>query len=383
MDSRCSNRPFLEGRETFRVTIDALPEDEKSFKVVIDAILEQNNRQLREERKIERVPLLLRNNESNNKDYNPRMVSIGPYHHGKKELQAAEKVKPIIANMFVSNSGKTLYEFYSAILQEVISLKSCYEEESVDKYSKEEFATMMLWDGCLIKVDARRILENQQPLHLLELIHICHRDPNSERNKRVSNRTMKYKMEEILYYFRSVSELKAKGVFVRCSGSYLPSSVNFKSFFFFGLLYLPFLVMSAESRIIMSNFLVYELSQGDCDMYTAHIMFMTSLINHPDDVKELRSNHILMSQRHSSDEEVVNLINSITTCTLDISKTYQEVRDKIQRHCNSKAKTWIAELIHKYLNSPWAFIAFFAGSLAIVMTGIQTYLTVFPRSLRS
>ncbi|XAR68345.1 hypothetical protein NMG60_11003440 [Bertholletia excelsa] len=68
------------------------------------------------------------------------MVSIGYYHHGKEELQMTEKVKPIVASMFVSNSGKTLYEFDSAILPEVTSLKSCYEEGSMDKYSEEEFA---------------------------------------------------------------------------------------------------------------------------------------------------------------------------------------------------------------------------------------------------
>ncbi|XAR68351.1 hypothetical protein NMG60_11003447 [Bertholletia excelsa] len=439
MDSSCSElnneHHILEDKPTFSkfkdVAINALSKDEESFNVAINALLKPSKGHLHWKHKIARVPLLLRNSASNNTDYNPRMVSIGPYHHAKPELQAAEKLKPVIANLFVAKRVQILYEFYSLLLPRVTHLKSHYETGSTDEYSDEGFATMMFWDGCLvlaiietiitlasndvsqdyfkeiqclgnhaficftndalslmenqlpfevlqllmrlkyedggmsrmseyldisifgsfdpnreIKVDVKSILEKEQPIHLLELLIISHCRVNSPKEHWISSsNTQKYSVQDMFHYFRSVSELKAKGIYVRCSGSHLATSIK-----------------------------------RDIDLFTAQTMFMKSLINNSDDVKELRSRRILMNEHSNSDEEVVSIINSITTYTASTSEMYEEVRNQIQDHYNSKAKTWMAELIYKYLSSPWAFIAFLAGILAVFMTGIQTYLAVFPRS---
>ncbi|XAR68349.1 hypothetical protein NMG60_11003444 [Bertholletia excelsa] len=473
MDSSCSElsnkRPILEDEPTFSefkdVAINALPKDEESFNVAIDALLKQSKGHLHWKHKIARVPLLLRNSASNSTDYNPRMVSIGPYHHAKPELQAAEKLKPVIANLIAPERSKILYEFYSLVLPRVTHLKSHYEKGSTNKYSDEDFATMMLWDGCLvlamieactsltsndagqkykeeiqclgnhafgcfisdalflmenqlpfevlqllmmlkyedggmslmsafvdeeiywnynpnreIKVDVKSTLEEEQPIHLLELLTISHRRINFPNKQWISSSsTQKYSVQEMYSYFRSISELKAKGIFVKCSNSPLATSIKFKYFFFFGVLYLPYIAISPESRIFISNYIAYELSRRDTDLITAKTMFMKSLINTSNDVKELRSRRILINEKSSSDEEVVSVISSITICTTSVSKMYEKVRDQIEDHCNSKVKKWMAELIYKNLNSPWAFIAFLAGIVVVVMTCIQAYFAAFPQ----
>ncbi|XAR68352.1 hypothetical protein NMG60_11003448 [Bertholletia excelsa] len=434
----------------------------ESSELAIDIPQMDLDMDFQEPRKIERVPLLLRNSQSNNKDYNPKMVSIGPYHHGKVELQEAERVKLVIAKLFVAHSGKTLNELCGMILPIVNDLKSCYAEVSLTEYSAKKFATMMLLDGCLVlafielnalpfegqrrsymdeikrlgmhawtcfisdirclvenqlpfrvlqlllnliykgddgmkmintylnasidkaikaEVHVSSILAKQQPLHLLELTIMTSRLCYSRRKKRSSKPQKKQTFLEYLHFFRSISELKAKGIFVRCSGSPSPTSVKFKSFFFFGLLDLPSMIISLDTRVVLSNIIAYELTTGDENMLLqlSFINLMKSLINHPEDVEELRSKHILRSEHYSSDEEVVKIVNSITTFPMEFIEIYEEVKESIQRHYNSKAKTWIAQFIHIYFSSPWAFIAFLGAIFAMALTCIQTYFTIFPR----
>ncbi|XAR68350.1 hypothetical protein NMG60_11003446 [Bertholletia excelsa] len=440
---------------------------EESSKLGIDVPFVQRKRLSQVKRKIGRVPLLFRNSQSNNKDYNPRMVSIGPYHHGKDELQAAEKLKPVIAELFVSNSCKTINEFYEMVLPMVNDLKSYYVEGSLNEYSNEEFATMMLLDGCLvlafieivalpfdnlsemyvdeikclgmhartcfsydilylmenqlpfrvlqllislkyegddgmnimnafldlsiywnpkpgrkIKVNACSILAEQQPLHLLELRLITFNRHGYQVKKQSSKSREKFRFYHVLHYFRSVRELKAKGIYVRRNGSTLATSVKFKSYFFFGVLDLPIFYISPNRRIRFSNLIACEFTLRDENMLcqTSFINFLKSLINQPEDVKELRSKRILISELYSSDEEVVNLVNSITTYPVENYDLYDKVKESIQKHYDSKAKTWIAELIHTYFSSPWTFIAFLAAIFVVALSCTQTYYAIFPRS---
>ena len=44
------------------------------------------------------------------------MVSLGPYHHGKPELQFVENLKPMVARVFVSDNGKSMDIFYNKVL---------------------------------------------------------------------------------------------------------------------------------------------------------------------------------------------------------------------------------------------------------------------------
>ncbi|KAH7854520.1 hypothetical protein Vadar_014738 [Vaccinium darrowii] len=110
----------------------------------------------------------------------------------------------------------------------------------------------------------------------------------------------------------------------------------------------------------------------------AYMNFMKSLINTIEDVKELRARNILFSA-YTSDEEVVKMFNSISTFGVEDFRIYDKVKKRIQGHYNNTARTWFAELIHKYFSSPWTFIAFVAANVLIIMSILQTYFTVFPR----
>ncbi|KAL0377213.1 UNVERIFIED_CONTAM: hypothetical protein Scaly_0838900 [Sesamum calycinum] len=101
-------------------------------------------------RKFHKVPPLLLTEEKKRQDYIPKVVSIGPYHHGKSELSFAEAFKPTALNLFVSGGGRTRRFYYNRVLEEIGEIRSCYEEGSTDAYSDCKLAKMMLLDACFI-----------------------------------------------------------------------------------------------------------------------------------------------------------------------------------------------------------------------------------------
>ncbi|CAK9157710.1 unnamed protein product [Ilex paraguariensis] len=170
---------------------------------------------LSRKRRIEKVPSLMRRaHEGDNQEYNPRVVSLGPYHHGKQELQLAENLKHSILPKFISGSGKQFDDFYNKVLEVIDDVRSCYVEGSTSDYNDQEFAKMMLLDGCFLLyyiecMSNRRLeiwefvhhmgmfaakyilsdlflLENQLPLQLLEAL-MSERFKEDERGGMIEN----------------------------------------------------------------------------------------------------------------------------------------------------------------------------------------------------
>ncbi|XP_060212220.1 UPF0481 protein At3g47200-like [Lycium barbarum] len=133
-----------------------------------------------------------------NDDYDPKVVSLGPYHHGKKKLKFVEDYKPKAVKMFIDGGPKIEDEYLNAILENIGYVRSCYLEEFMPSmYTDEDFAIMMLRDACIIlsyinvrkepfKKDAMikhlgtavynsiirdtYLLENQVPFGILEIL---------------------------------------------------------------------------------------------------------------------------------------------------------------------------------------------------------------------
>ncbi|XP_059654772.1 UPF0481 protein At3g47200-like [Cornus florida] len=102
---------------------------------------------------LQKVPRELREEEEENKGFfNPKVVSIGPYHRGKPEFKEAEKLKNIAARAFIAGcrNGLKLRVIYNEMLEVVNDLRNCYIEGSTVAYDDVAFARMMLLDGCFM-----------------------------------------------------------------------------------------------------------------------------------------------------------------------------------------------------------------------------------------
>ncbi|KAK4432081.1 hypothetical protein Salat_0970200 [Sesamum alatum] len=144
-------------------------------------------------------------------------------------------------------------------------------------------------------------------------------------------------------------------------------------------LQLPICFVTNNAKVFFSNVIAFEMSPETCTDYSvlSYLSFMKSLIENVKDVKELREKGILFSCL-GSDEEVVKVFKEIDTHGMDYLGAFRDVKMRIEEHCNSKAKTWMAELIHTYFRSPWTATSLFATILLLCLTFLQTYYTIHP-----
>lgn len=98
--------------------------------------------------KIPKVPQMLRHTQDFEKFYEPRVISFGPYHHGKPHLLQGEMLKPLCGRRFLRDSGQSIQNLYRKIESNIKLVRMCYDEDQTYKYDDEELAWMMLLDGC-------------------------------------------------------------------------------------------------------------------------------------------------------------------------------------------------------------------------------------------
>ncbi|KAG7958821.1 hypothetical protein I3843_10G037800 [Carya illinoinensis] len=155
---------------------------------------EENGDRMSKTPKIQKVIFLLRDHKEFVKYYEPRVVSLGPIHHGKEKYQLAETFKRNLAKLFVARSYKTIEEICEAIDGRIKELRECFEEKVTKMYNDVDLAWILVIDGCAIlqyidlfindkfkdfgiKNDSVAfcqqdlfLLENQVPYRLLELL---------------------------------------------------------------------------------------------------------------------------------------------------------------------------------------------------------------------
>ncbi|GAU48585.1 hypothetical protein TSUD_405750 [Trifolium subterraneum] len=179
--------------------------------------------------------------------------------------------------------------------------------------------------------------------------------------------------------YRNIQDLRAVGIKFKSSETRRLTDIDFSEGWFAAKLTLPEIVVDDNTAASFLNLIAYEMCPDFENDYRicSFAVFMDSLIDHPEDVRELRSKEILLNCL-GSDEEVADLFNIMSTNVLPNQKIYHEVRAKIQKHYRNKCKTWIALGIHTYFKNPWAFIAFLAASIALGLTFVQTWFAINP-----
>ncbi|TXG70280.1 hypothetical protein EZV62_005215 [Acer yangbiense] len=172
-----------------------------------------------------------------------------------------------------------------------------------------------------------------------------------------------------------VNELKSAGIQLKSGteGS-LRDNISFASHWLTaaGTLTLPCLVVNGSTAPKLLNLIAFEMSpdfQNDSQVITSYIFFLHSLIDQPDDVKELRKAHVLINNNDNSvagrDEEVVRLFKEIGSSDLDSipePEAYLRVKEQIQKHCEKKWKTWMT------------LFAFSAAAIAILVMSFSSRL---------
>ncbi|KAL7111769.1 hypothetical protein ACP275_05G110700 [Erythranthe tilingii] len=412
----------------------------------------------RRRRQIHRRPLQLQRSA-----YDPTIVSLGPYHHGRPDLLAADEVKYRFLDRLTSGDSAKKTSLYSKVVEKIDEIRDCYADlNCVEKYDDRALALMILLDACFVVslVDGLAgdesffadwqlcrglaslwfvirdvmLLENQIPLQVIKMIinlqhgeelgeELLHKFSNwlmtgefsTGGRSCISPLAAPVEEEEPLHLleacrklliveqnytptklsgikftqiddehnfnqtFRSVTELKEKGVEFKASSSYFVTDIHFESSPLSGRLHIPARVVSSISFVFLSNMIAYEMSPGSETGYEvlSYANFMKSLIESPADVKELQEKGILIN-KFQNHEQLLEEFKGVDTFGLDNLDVFKEVRREIEEHCRSKAKTWMADLIHTRFRSPWTVVALLAATFLLCLTFLQTFFTIHP-----
>ncbi|KAF2308183.1 hypothetical protein GH714_036495 [Hevea brasiliensis] len=388
---------------------------------------------------IREVPLTLKGRKNYDRYFKPRAVSIGPLHHGKDELAPAEKFKERLVAEFIKASGRTKDFLHQMIEKDIERFKDCYEKKVIRKYSNEKLAQILFVDGCAVlqfihykKLEKLKhnikndlaafaaqdlfLLENQLPFEVLDLLmnNSEHGVDLRESIQHFVDMNMEVHPKEGNLYsqpthlldllrtrlllphegnldvaidipvskwptFRNIMELKAAGIHVKRSNTSCLKDTHFKSRFLKAILELPSMIVDDSTAPKFLNLVAYEMCPEFPNEFevSSYLCFMDSLIDHPEDVKELRKANILHNLL-GSDEEVSTLFNEISTDLVPNPNAYSFVKQQIQLHYDKTWKTWIAQGYHDHFSSPWTFLAFMAAIIGLILSFIQALPSLKP-----
>ncbi|XP_051148487.1 UPF0481 protein At3g47200-like [Andrographis paniculata] len=98
------------------------------------------------------TPYMRRHSRNNRQVYDPVVLSLGPYHHGKRHLRPMEKQKEKVLKNFVEASkawdkNKDRKFFHDKIISNIEKIKKNYEKVP---FSNEKLAEIILRDACFL-----------------------------------------------------------------------------------------------------------------------------------------------------------------------------------------------------------------------------------------
>ncbi|KAF8389081.1 hypothetical protein HHK36_025766 [Tetracentron sinense] len=392
---------------------------------------------------IHRVSKKLRN--LNDAAYTPQVISIGPFHRGKESLLAMEEHKwRYLCSFLDSFPQKELEDYVEALRGLEKSARQCYAEPI--KLGSDEFVEMMLLDGFFILVLFIKnfirewrdtsdpifhtewmwgpimldllLLENQIPFFVLQClsdlsairdqVHACpsllelipvsfYLLKNNEIPKTIYRSQVKHLLDFVQSCHtpspvlsqgdrrcdvtRSATELHEAGVRFMVAKSNCLLDISFRN----GVLEMPSLKIEDATETIFRNLIAWEQFQElpYCGV-ASYASLMDCLINTPKDVS-LLIRYGIIENWLGDDDDVSHLFNNLVKeVSLDTDKFYfSSVCEDLNEHCKKPWHRWMASLKRDYFNTPWAIISFIAAVVLLILTFIQTVLSLISTSWNS
>ncbi|KAL4324080.1 hypothetical protein GQ457_11G006960 [Hibiscus cannabinus] len=100
---------------------------------------------------IQRVSTVLKEMKSDfKKCFEPRLVALGPLHHGNPKFDRAEESKLKYAAVFAFENKTSGDILFGKIMKEIRDLRKCYKPQDTEGYDDEKLAWMLFIDGCAV-----------------------------------------------------------------------------------------------------------------------------------------------------------------------------------------------------------------------------------------
>ena len=382
-----------------------------------------------------KVPHQLR--QVNNKAYEPRLISIGPYYHGNEHLKMMEIMKKSCFRRIIGESMDEAKKFVSAMKDMEEDVRKCYPQ-AFGHISSNAFVKMMILDGCFIvdlfRTDCKRecflelngklteihydllLLENQLPFYLLSKLYGMIKRSNVEKDEFPRLALVRLKKlipglfsspekfpEDIKHLLGLVHDSlipQDKGVqeplsnFIGCATELDNAGIKFvkkhkegAATMLFDVeftkakakLKIPTLMIDENAELLLRNLMGYEqFIPKDKPTYVCdYVVFMDNLINTGMVVQLLRDSDVIVNWL-SDDEAVSQMFNKLREFTYNANGSffYKEMYDDVNNHCRSTWNKSKARLKKDYFNTPWSIISFSAAVFLLLLTVLQSVFSV-------
>ncbi|XP_071709767.1 UPF0481 protein At3g47200-like [Rutidosis leptorrhynchoides] len=172
-----------------------------------------------------------------------------------------------------------------------------------------------------------------------------------------------------------VSQLRESGIRFRKRKTDQFWDIKYKD----SVLEIPRILIHEGSKSIFRNLVAFEEIHPECsNEITAYLVFMNNLIDSAEDVGYLHYKGIIEHWLGNHDD-VADLFNGLCNeVVADLNGSYLSgLTDKINKSRDNRWTTWKADLVHKYFQSPWAFISFIAAILLLLITVMQSFYDIY------
>lgn len=356
----------------------------------------------------------------NEEDYTPRVVSIGPFHHGKKELQAMEEQKLICLQSFLDYTKLSLEDCMELVTGWEERARSCYSEKV--NLTSDEFRKMILLDSCFLleticrgktnehMLDARRdmvLLENQLPFFVLDglfkqgytsfyketFLQLCivYFAKIMLQNK-VGNMINEVLGSEVRHFVdllrfchlpsapRSFPKNPVVGMKIKCAAELQESGMSFLNgsrdhvldirYSTTGMLEIPKISVGKTSECLLRNLIALERCHYPLETpITDYVFFLDKLINTTKDVDILVQNDIIQNWMGES-SDVAALFSSLGAqiSTWWPAYYYAKISEDLNLYC-SLHRSWLSiGLIRNNFSTPLRTTATVMATILLVVT---------------
>lgn len=367
----------------------------------------------------------------------PRIVSIGPYHHGEQQLQMLQKHKWRCLHTVLDQTqphGVGLEDLINTVAPKVAMIRQCYSE-STECFSGPHLVKMMVVDGCFIIQFLRQLadviqmdpplnnlyvlgsvardllrLENQVPYFVLEDLFETTNVPKAT-SSLANLASLFFSCFDSGYVFETQINIKGvhlldsfrlslipqgqqynpvnKGLYrplIRSASELRRVGIRFKqgraSTFleikFDGerrIVRIPQIKINDDLNCILPNMVAFEQCRGMGGHITAYATFMRCLIHTADDVQLLRDCKVI-SNHGMSNQDVTCFFSDVCKDTdTDFWETYLSSHFLFLDESFKYERAYLcwAQLLNAFHDNPWSALS----GLAVVVTLVGIIQTVY------
>ncbi|KAI4975479.1 hypothetical protein ZWY2020_049086 [Hordeum vulgare] len=338
--------------------------------------------------------------------YLPRLVSLGPFHHGDPYLQAMEEHKGRALVHLVKRSKKPLQDFISAIEGVSEELDAAYGKDLHTKWrvDRRSFVNLMLTDGCFLLEIISEPFEDYQlhdpgvamdidinlmvlsflgradegrdvarvflGHHPLDLYHGSLTYSYGARGDYKKSREYKYEM------MPSALEIHEAGIKFRKSERGNLRDIHFEG----GVLSMPVMRVDDGTESFYLNLMAFERLRVDAgDLVTAYVICMDHMIVSAQDVAMLSSEGVLVNMI-GCNNKTAKLFNGTLPRGQLLGRCYapHKVQYNVNLYCGKPWHKWRATLVRTHFRNPWAFVSLPAAAILLTATLLQTIYAAMP-----